>query len=633
MRLAVLLVALPACAPPTISFFAAEPASIAPGGMSQLSWSSSGAQKCRLEPLAMDLGVAGALVVSPAASTDYTLTCGAATATARVEVAARITRFTATPAMVTAGDLVELSWDTLAQECRLDPPGEAVPTTGGRVVRPLLSQRYTLTCGGSSAEAQVTVSPAPADPLFPAQWHLVNSGQAGGTRGQDIAVEPVWQSLRGEGVRVVVVDDGVDLAHEDLAANANPADSHDYLGNATADLAEHGTAVGGLIAARDVNGLGGRGVAPRATLLSYNFLQDSTSANELDAMVRGMDKNGVSNNSWGDADDGTGQLTTADALWLMGVRRGTSEGRGGKGVVYLFPSGNGANDRFPDDSNFDGQANSRFVLAIGGVGDDGRRADYSEPGSNVLVAAPSGDRAAHYLTTTDVTGSAGYNNGRTAGELPNASYTQTFEGTSASTPVAAGVVALVLQANPALTWRDVRRVLALSARRTDLRHPDWTMNGAGHLVNHDFGFGVVDATAAVSLAKAYDAGVPEVSFDSPLQQAGLAIPDANPTGVSSSIDVQGSGVRQVDFVEVTVTLTHTSTGDLDLVLRHEGGGFSRLHPNHTCQPCSPITGFTFSSVRHLDERGDGRWTLEVRDRAPQDVGRLVSWKLTLWGRP
>ncbi|MDP1921307.1 MAG: S8 family serine peptidase [Myxococcales bacterium] len=622
-----------ACAPPSITFFTAEPATIAPGNTSQLSWNTTGTTTCRLEPLGMDVGVAGALAVTPVATTDYTLTCDKAVATVRVKVVAAIASFTATPTTVNEGDLVTLRWESQSTGCRLTPPGEDVPASGQRAVRPSQDQTYTLTCGASSKTVTVSVAAVVTDPFFSAQWHLVNTGQAGGTRGQDLSVETVWSEFRGEGVRVSVVDDGVDLQHEDLQANASVADSHDYLGNATVDLAEHGTAVAGLVAARDLNGVGGRGVAPRVSLVSYNFLQDSTSANELDAMVRGLATNTISSNSWGDADDGTGQLTTSDALWLMGVEQGTRDGRAGKGLVYVFPSGNGANDRFPDDSNFDGQANSRYVLAIGGVGDDGKRAGYSEPGANVLAVAPSGDRATHYLTTTDITGAPGYNSGRTAGEPSNANYTQTFDGTSASTPVAAGVVALVLQANPSLTWRDVRRVLALSARRTDTRHPDWTMNGAGHAVNHDYGFGVLDAAAATRVAKTYDAGVPEVSFTSPLMQVGAMIPDVSPTGVSSPITVTGSGVRQVDFVEVTVTITHTNTGDLDVRLVHTGGVSSRLHPNHSCSPCSAIDAFTFSSVRHLDEPGDGTWTLEVRDAAAQDVGRLVSWKLALYGRP
>ncbi|MDX2010150.1 MAG: S8 family serine peptidase [Myxococcaceae bacterium] len=635
------VVVLTGCAPVSIDFFTAEPMRVVAGASTQLSWSSTGATACRLTPGDLPLSVAGALTVSPATTTDYELRCGNATASVRVEVEpVRIVRFGALPVTASSGDLVTLAWESVgASRCTVTPPGREGPGSGELVTRVTSTQTFSLDCGGATASTTVAVTPGPGDPLFAQQWHLSNTGQSGGRRGDDVSVEAAWALVRGEGVLVSVVDDGVDLAHEDLVANANLARSHDYLGSATVDLAEHGTAVAGLIGARDENGLGGRGVAPRAAVASFNLLQDSTSANELDAMVRHLDAVQVSNNSWGDADDGTGQLTTADALWLMGVERGTREGRGGRGIVYLFPSGNGADGRYVDDSNFDGQANSRFVFAIGGVSDDGTRAAYAEGGANVLVSAPAGDRGAQYLVTTDVTGTAGYNTGRTAGEPANANYTRTFEGTSASTPLVAGVVALMLQTNPQLTWRDVRRVLARSARRNHPTHPDWSVNGAGLSVNHDYGFGVVNAAAAVQLAREFVAGAPEKAFSSVVAQVNQAIPDASATGVSNVIPVQGSGLSEVDVVEVTLTIEHPHSGDLEVRLEHEGGGFSRLHPQHACQPgpngqpaCSRLANVTFTSVRHLDEPGDGRWRLVVRDLAAQDVGRLVSWKVALFGR-
>lgn len=621
-----------ACGAPGIAFFRAEPAQVAPGEMTQLSWSSSGSGACRLEPAGAEVGLAGAQQVSPETSTEFTLRCGTAVATVLVEVKERISAFSVTPGTIEAGDSATLSWQAAARGCRLDPPGDAVEASATKPVRPASTTTFTLSCGAASTSTILTVRPARGDPFFAQQWHLLNTGQNGGTPGEDLSVQATWAEGVGEGVRVAVVDDGVDLGHEDLRANANVAASHDYLGNATVDLAQHGTAVAGLIGARDNNGVGGRGVAPRSSLVSYNFLQDSSSANELDAMVRGLDTNLVSSNSWGDADDGTGQLTFAEALWLMGVRRGVAEGRGGRGLVYVFPSGNGANLRHRDDSNFDGQANSRFVIAVGGVSDDGRRAAYSEAGANVLVSAPSGSRGNHTLFTTDITGAPGYSSGRTPGEPSNPNYTSTFDGTSAAVPLVSGTVALVLEANPALTWRDVRRVLALSARRNDPSHPDWTMNGAGRPVNHDYGFGVVDVTAAVRLARSYQAGAPEVTWRSPSTPVGLAIPDGAMTGVQTSLTVTGSGVRQVDTVEVTVTITHPNSGELDLRLRH-GNSVSRLHPVHTCAPCTAIDAFTFTSVRHLDEPGDGSWTLEARDAASPNVGRVVSWTLALFGRP
>ena len=103
------------------------------------------------------------------------------------------------------------------------------------------------------------------------------------------------------------------------------------------------------------------------------------------------------------------------------------------------------------------------MLAVGGVGDDGTG---GPQGANVLVAAPTQGASPHAITTTDITGAAGYNAGST-NDLSDLDYTRTFNGTSAATPLVTGAVALILSVRPELTWRDVRRVLALSARKND----------------------------------------------------------------------------------------------------------------------------------------------------------------------
>ena len=139
-----------------------------------------------------------------------------------------------------------------------------------------------------------------SDPLFGCQWHLDNTGQGEGTSGEDINVTDVWSGGNtGEGIVVAVVDDGVDPDHEDL--NVNKDMSHDYLGEnqMVRPHETHGTRVAGIIAARD-NSLGMRGVAPGATIYSYNFLAEgATLENAVDALTRNMESTAVSNNSWG----------------------------------------------------------------------------------------------------------------------------------------------------------------------------------------------------------------------------------------------------------------------------------------------------------------------------------------------
>ena len=157
------------------------------------------------------------------------------------------------------------------------------------------------------------------DPLYGCQWHLNNTGLNGGTADEDINVEEVWaEGNRGAGINVAVVDNGIYYEHEDLKDNVNRSRNHDYTfrGDVFERYFDHGTRVAGVIAARD-NGLGGRGVAPRATVYGYNFIRFPTFANLVDAMTRNQSDTAVSNNSWGHR-RGAG-FDRASTLWELAI--------------------------------------------------------------------------------------------------------------------------------------------------------------------------------------------------------------------------------------------------------------------------------------------------------------------------
>ena len=135
---------------------------------------------------------------------------------------------------------------------------------------------------------------------------------------------------------------------------------------------------------------------------------------------------------------------------------GVSTGRGGKGVIYTLAGGNGLNCQ--EDVNYDGYANLIQVFAIGAIDYHGAQSSYSEPGACLVVSAPGGDDN-QWLTTTDLIGSDGDNKNGGGGELSDVNYTQMFGGTSAATPLVSGVIALVLQANTNLNYRDVKEIL------------------------------------------------------------------------------------------------------------------------------------------------------------------------------
>ena len=472
------------------------------------------------------------------------------------------------------------------------------------------------------------------DPLYACQWHL-NSDDSDD---MDINVESVWaDSITGAGVNVAVVDSTMDYSHADLSANINSALNHDYgdRSNAYRPAEHHGTNVAGVIAALD-NAIGVRGVAPRATIYGYNLLADgeiyATDMNEADAMLRNRVATAVSNNSWGPVDGYA--FDHAPEVWEMAIDKGVKEGYGGKGVFYAWAGGNGGKPgvgfRSGDNSNFDEYANYYGVTAVCAVGDDGIRAAYSEKGANLWVCAPSsgGDRG---IVTTE-------NSDR---------YINDFNGTSSATPKVAGVAALLRHANPDLTWRDLKLILAASARQNDASNAGWdrgarkygsTDDSDRYHFNHEYGFGVVDAAAAVALARDWR-NLPEFkNASSASRTLNRTIPDNTASGITSSLSLD-TEIDFTEFVEVTVTIDHPFWRDLRIELVSPAGSVSTLAvpavfidipvrpPESTVSPGT----FRFGSAKHLGENPNGTWTLRVSDELPSDQGALTSWSIKVYG--
>lgn len=513
--------------------------------------------------------------------------------------------------------------------------------------------------GESGVSSEVTGTPQLAigfdDPLFIHQWHLANTGQNGGTQAQDINVEPVWNcvdsSCRGEGIRIAVVDGGIESGHPDLAANFLVQLSYNYYTNlndpapqSTSDY--HGTGVAGILASRDQNGVGGRGVAPQAQLVGYNLLNYQTLANEADAMTRGGSGIHISSNSWGPNDNG--DLHESSLAWRSAIDTGLTTGRNGLGTIYVWAGGNG--DMVGDNSNYDGQANHYGVIAVGAVTNTGVKASYSESGANILVSAPGGEFCdSHAITTTDLTGNSGRNK-LGSNDYPDRDYTRCMNGTSAATPVVSGTVALMLQANPNLGWRDVRYILATTASQNDAAGPGWFQNNGTpqHWLNHKYGFGMVNAEAAVNAAKNWTNLVAEKTYSVSSNPAEfpIAIPDNTGASVSNDISVAGSGINKIEFVEIIFNASnHTYSGDLEVTLTRTlpNGAISVLAVTHACTArdfnnniigaacAASHDNWVFSSVHHLDEPADGTWTLTVKDGASVDIGFFKSWGLKFYG--
>ncbi len=458
----------------------------------------------------------------------------------------------------------------------------------------------------------------PDDPFFFEQWYLNNTGQGGGTAGEDVNITSVWDTYRASSSEVVaIVDDGLEIGHEDLSDNLLDGESYDYVdGDTDPTAGDHGTSCAGVAAARGFNGQGITGAAPSAGLVGHRLLGPgavATDANEADALTRNNGLIDIYSNSWGPLDngqrlEGPGPLTESALEW------GVANGRGGLGSIYVWAGGNGYDY---DNANYDGYANSRHTITVAASTNFGVRSSYSEKGANILVNAPSNGGSLG-ITTTDRTGIDGYDPG---------DYTSNFGGTSSATPLVSGIIALMLQANPNLTWRDVQHILIATAEHNDLGDTDWTLNGTGYRINHKYGFGRIDAQAAVNAALTWtSAGVEAKVWGSSAPD--LLIPDNNPTGVSDTISI--SYDISAEFVEVYFTAAHSYWGDLEITLTSPEGTESILAEAHISGNGS-YDNWRFGSVRHFGESSRGDWTLKVKDLQAGDVGTLESWTVKIYG--
>lgn len=467
----------------------------------------------------------------------------------------------------------------------------------------------------------------PNDTYFNQQWHLRNTGQGGALPGIDVNIASVWNTYTGSGITVGIIDDGLEHTHPDLSHHVNTYIDYDWNDDDDDPAPEtgdsHGTCVAGVCGAVGNNSLGVAGAAFNCTLVGLRLTSAAiTDQDEADAMAHQNGIISIKNNSWGPFDTGT-DLVAPGSLTQAALATGTSSGRGGKGILYVWAGGNGLED--DDNANYDGYANSIYTIAIGAVGDDGMQAYYSEDGACLVAVTPSSDNIG--ITTTDREGWRGYN--PLYPDMSDRDYTQTFGGTSSSAPLASGVLALLLQARPTLGWRDVQELLIRTSTKVHAGDGDWIVNGAGFNFNHKYGAGLINATALVNLGLTWT-NLP-ARTSTVLQQSGLSvpIPDNNASGVTRSFDFTPYPMR-VEHVAVTLDATHGYRGDLAVSVTSPDGTESRLAEKRA-DSNNNITNWTFMTVFNWGEYSDGTWTVNVADLKSGDVGTLTRVRMEIFG--
>ena len=479
-------------------------------------------------------------------------------------------------------------------------------------------------------------SAAPVSSMFGQQWYLQNTGQNGAKAGLDLNVKSVWPEFTGKGVHVGVFDDGLDAGHREFAGRIEPAATVQTAGDAgqAAGTGLHGTAVGGIIAAAN-DGVGTTGVAYGATLTDVPVLSGGGSLFDAMAIQKNYD---VVNHSWGFTSPFADNPLSPgwQSSFFSGIGDAAAEGRDGLGTLIFAAAGNGRANG--DSAEVHGFTVDRHVAAVGAVTDQGYVAYYSNAGANLLVSGLS-NGGANAVATTDRTGSEGYSSG---------DYTTGFGGTSAATPEVSGVGALMLEAAPDIGWRDAQDILAYSAKHVGseigaaprfAERDTWAENGAGNAnggglhFSNDYGFGVVDAHAAVRLAESWLVGAPaqtsanEASVSASLPSGSYAIQGAGAGGYEFKL---GSGV---DVEHMVLDLEGLRTGDaghLSVEIVSPSGTVSQLLQHNA--PGSAISGgWQLMSNEFRGEGSEGTWTVRVVDDGSGAKGSFTGMTVTAYG--
>lgn len=465
----------------------------------------------------------------------------------------------------------------------------------------------------------------PTDPLYDSQWYL-GPDQKSHVESH-LNVPSAWdQGYTGRGVVVSILDDGIEKAHPDLAPNYDPDASYDLNGNdpdpeareTKNDNNRHGTRCAGEVAAVANNSVCGVGVAYNAKIGGVRMLDgDVTDVIEAGSLSLNPQHIHIYSASWGPEDDGL-TVDGPGPLALEAFQRGITEGRSGLGSIFVWASGNGGTRK--DNCNCDGYTNSIYTLSISSSTENGMVPWYSEPCSSTLAATfSSGTLGERKIVTTDL----------------HQRCTTSHTGTSASAPLAAGIFALALEANPELTWRDMQHLVVQTSRPQFLEANDWKMNGVGRAVSHSFGYGLMNAGDLVTAARNWSTVGPQrictivvVNETRNISASGLLL-RVHTNACLGSVQ----HVHTLEHVQARLTLSYSRRGDLAIYLRSPLGTLSMLlGPRPNDIQSGGFDNWPFMTTHSWDENPKGEWTLEIKNTGfAKNRGPLKRFSLVFFG--
>lgn len=488
----------------------------------------------------------------------------------------------------------------------------------------------------------------PTDPLYAEQWHFPLIGN----------IEAIWNEYDGSGVSVVVYDDGIEYTHEDIAGNYDASMHFTYNGVTYDPMpispdSGHGTSCAGLIGAVANNGTGGTGVAPGVSLTGVNYLDDLqfAASDVYDAAMLWAANFDIMSNSWGWGDSFSRSQNLSDvnsfashdiSLWATVV----ATGRGGLGTIIVKAAGNETNN-----ANGDGWNVSRYSICVAATDMNGDATYYTNFGTSILITAPAS------AVTTDLTGESGYNGTGFDGDPTDPDYTSDFGGTSAATPTVAGIVALMLDANGGLGWRDVQTILAMSASHTGsaIGGPGeleeigaWqilggnTWNGGGTIFHQSYGYGMVDVFAAVRMAEAWTKLSPTAKTSANERTASgdytgsaIALPDGDGVAGTGQVSLSMNVATNISIetIELTVKLTHANATHLNIWLEAPDGKRVQvmLQGDASARTSDSAWTWVFGVDSLKGYTSAGTWKVIVEDAVTGETGTVTDASIIFFG--
>ncbi|MEE6503407.1 hypothetical protein FKM82_004820 [Ascaphus truei] len=379
----------------------------------------------------------------------------------------------------------------------------------------------------------------------------------------------------------------------------------------------HGTRCAGEVAAVANNGICGVGIAYNAKIGGVRML-DGEVTDAVEARSLGLNPNYIHiySASWGPEDDGKtvdGPARLAEEAFFRGV----NQGRAGLGSIYVWASGNGGREH--DSCNCDGYTNSIYTLSISSTTQFGNVPWYSEACSSTLATTySSGNQNEKQIVTTDL----------------RQKCTDSHTGTSASAPLAAGIIALALEANTNLTWRDMQHLVVRTSNPSHLNANDWITNGVGRKVSHSYGYGLLDAGAMVTLAKNWTTVGP--------QRKCVIDILTDPKDIGKRLEVRrkvepcsamSNYISTLEHVQARLTLSYNRRGDLAVYLTSPAGTRSSLlAPRPHDYSGDGFNDWAFMTTHSWDEDPSGEWVLEIENTSDNNnYGTLTQFVLVLYG--